>query len=605
VPLLVTGVFLLGIFVVPYRVALPAPSVSASWEFGFNNGAARELIGVMLLVLTAFRLFWPERDSRDDALSGTVGDGLPGQFCRALWAVMIVFQAIACAMLVAWYRFLPYAHYGEMAYFIQRLDVMLLGRVPFRDFHFDYGPGMIWPTLFLYRLTGASISIEAAYLITLLFHYFVGFGLIAYAVSQVRSRSPAVVFAVLAFPFLNLTMGLNYAPLRFAIAPASLLAVRQLQRRFSSGSASHLLVLCFAAFVLPLLCCAVSPEMGLALAGSLFVYFGWFAFGASPRRALPAVSIIVAGLIAFLEPDWFSNVFSAGHGGLDFPLLPTVHVLAMLAALIWIWPRLVVLAVRQPARRGAFCAGLATLLILMVLPATGRSDAGHVFLNDLALFLVVLGAATWVDGPRKYGIIAGFTLIFPVLGLVTFWNDYRPAFQRAVLSRRQLVGLSYVHENTAGPLHLSKLLPVDPWLGALPRIPIGLPLGADEATERYLTLTGRAIPEFYIAPHSDLVEPGQLGRKFADLDKMAWIYVPDYYFHLANPSDPDNDPAVQARRDNAFLSSLLLIPIDLPAINPPFNPDAFVIRRIIRDYALVTRYPAGVLLKRRNSGPGR
>jgi hypothetical protein len=258
------------------------------------------------------------------------------------------------------------------------------------------------------------------------------------------------------------------------------------------------------------------------------------------------------------------------------------------------------MALRRAGAEASFCAGLAALLLLLLLPATGRSDPGHVFLNNLGLFLVVLSAATWGGARIKYALLAGFAVAFPLLGLMSFWNDYRPAFERAIISRRQLAGVSFARESLPPLPHLSKLLPIDPWLNGLPRIPIGLPMGADEATERFFTLTGRAIPEYYIYPHSDLVEPGQLARKFADLERMACVYVPNYYLDLLNASDPANDAAVHAARDNAFLSGLLMFPVRLPAINPPFNPDAEIMERIARDYTLMRRCPAGVLLRRRN-----
>jgi len=600
-PGLITGLFLLAIFVVPYRCPGLTPSNSGSWEFGFSNNAARALIALLLLSLCACRLFLGGSSSPARALLEPPAP----RSQRPLLATLVIFTVLACGMLTAWYRYLPYAHYGEMSYFIQRLDLMLIGRIPYRDFGFNYGPAMIWAPLDVYRLTHARLSIEDAYLVTLLLHYILGFGLIAYAAAQVPSRRPALVFVLIAFPFFNLTMGLNYAPLRFIIAPASLLAVRHIARSLPRAPLRRGAALAIAAFLLPIVNCAISPEMGLAAIGGLLVYFLWALFGPARREALPALAVLAgaAAVALVFPPDYFSSIFSFSKGTADFPLLPSAPILAMLAAAIWLLPALGVIALREKSPTGAFAAGLAVLLGLLIIPATGRCDGGHVFCNNIALFLLALSAASCLSIAWRGILTAGYIVIFPVMADIAFWNNYRPSFIRAAISRRELAAMSYVADNAAASpaplIHSSKLLPADSWLQTLPHVPIGLPLGADEITERFLILTGRALPEYYIAPDSNLFEPGQLRRKFADLDRMQTIYVPEFYLQYLKPVAPEVRAASQARDDNAFLSSLLLLPVNLPPVNPVFYPDTEVMTRISHEFIPIKQYPAGLLLKRR------
>jgi len=329
-PMLLTALFLLAIFVLPYRVPLLNPIASTSWEFGFSNFAARVLVALLLLSLLACQLFLDRRGSESSALDRALLDpAQPG----SRWALLIamgVSQALVCALLIGWYRFLPFARTGEMAYFIQRLAVMVLGRLPYRDFGFAYGPSMLWVPIFIYRVTHARLSIDDAYLITLLFHYVLGFSLIAYAVShlnQESARARVVIYALMAIPFFNLTMGLNYAPLRFAIAPASILAIRHLYRVYRAQTSPALggCALALAAFVLPVVNCAISPEMGLAVIASLCVYFLWFLLGPERRSALLVLPVAAGtwAVAAWFPSGYFDSILFFSKGGLDFPLLFT------------------------------------------------------------------------------------------------------------------------------------------------------------------------------------------------------------------------------------------------------------------------------------------
>jgi hypothetical protein len=601
--LLIGGVLFAAIFVLPYCVPLSTPNLSLSWEFGFSNAAARGLIAFLLLFLFGWRMLFDRSFARTQPVALSVlGQPAPGR-ARAFLCTVAALQALACGLLIAWYRYLPYAHFGEMAYFMQRLESMLLGRLPYRDFGFDYGPAMLWGPVALYRASHGGLSIEEAYLIVLLLDYILGFALLAYAVSQVNSRARPILFALLAAPFFIATMGLNYAPLRFAIAPASVLAVRHLFRALD-GSRWRLPALAFTAFLLPIANCAISPEMGIAVIAGLSVYFLWFLFGKDRLAALPALGVVAGAAVVagFFPRGLFDSVFSFGQGGNDFPVLPNAHIVAMLAAATWVLPALGAMAVREGGREGPFCAGFAVAAGFLLVPATGRCDCGHVFFNSLGIFLLALSAATFLGKRWRNFLFVSYSVIFILGGQYLFWTYYTPAFERAFVSRQELARITYISDNgssiPAPAIHFSKLLPPDPWTDGLPHVPIGLPLGADERTERFLMLTGRALPEYYIAPHADLLEPSQMSRKFADLGNMTYIYVPRFYFKYLAPKDARADAAAHERDDNAYLSKLFCFPTRLTAINPVFEPEEEIMRRIALDFTIVQPGPLGVLLKR-------
>lgn len=606
VPVLIVAVFSFGIFQLPYHTKVVGPNGSQSWEFGFNNTTAHESIALMLLALFGWLLFSRRREAGEPALMKVLNGENQRGSTKGLWIVAAAVAVINAAVLASWYNVLPYTHYGEFTYFIQRVEAAVTGRVPYRDFAFDYGPVMLAVPVGLYHLFGGRISVEQAYFTTLLLHFTAGFALLAYIVSRMRmARDHALVFLLVAIPFINLTMGLNYTPLRFGVALSAMFAIRHLYVRAREGVRYCWGLLALGAFAFPIVNFAISPEMGLALTIGLLVYFGWFLFGAERRLALLGLLVIGGvGVAVLLFPRaYFDSMLSFGKGGASFPIFPTIHIVAFLLAAIWVIPRLGVVAIREEPGVGAFAAGMAVLMGLFILPAMGRCDSGHVYLNGLGLFLLALAAATWVKTGPRLAVLIVFFLIFSVVDQITFWDHYQGSIQSAITVRDQLANAHYTADNAPAPgqppprIHYSKLLPMPEWFDQLPKAPIGLPVGADEALERYLMLTGRMTQEYHIAPFGDIFEPSQLDSKYADLAKMKYIYIPKTYVAFGQVN-PDDYRTQQASGDCEFMSSLMLFPISLPGVHEIFKPEFPLMHRILAEYQAVQEFPDGYLMLR-------
>ncbi len=570
-PVLIVVFSLAGIFIAPYYFPVPGPTNSMSWEFGFSNTAAQGFIALMLLALFCWML-WRKANAED--LAVVLRNEGERKSARGLLWTMFGVQAVMTAVIMVWYDILPYSHYGELTYFIQRIEEALLGHAPYRNFAFDYGPGMLALPVWIYRLFQGGLSVEAAYTAALVIHFLIGFALLAYMASRVSSgRDQAIIFALLAIPFICITMGLNYTPLRFAAPLAAVFAVRHLYLVSANNAGRRWLLLTGAAVIFPVVNFAISPEMGLALTLALLTYFGWFLFGPERRYALLALPVI-AGVAAagwIFPRAYFASMASFGKGGASFPVLPTIHIIAFLAAAIWVLPRLGVIAIRDRSGLAPFAAGFAVICGLFILPATGRCDAGHVYLNGIGLYLLALAALTRVAPPWRYSLYAIFFVIFTIIDQVSFWDHYDQPIEEAINARAQLSQYPYQADNYAdlrpgqpAPLiHYSKLLPSREWLDELPDAKIGLPFGADEGMERYLRLNGQIAPDYHMAPFGDIFEPADLGRKYADLDAMNYIFVPDYYL---NRLHLNSQPSVVAREtlECKWMPSLLEFPIDEP-----------------------------------------
>jgi hypothetical protein len=613
-PALIILFFLLCIFLVPYHIPISIPSNSQSWEFGYNNTAAQLLIALMLLALFAWQYFFGGDRLDDDPIARTLVDESGLGWSRVLLMTMVILQVITCAIVLGWYSLLPTTRYGEFTYFIQRISVALLGRAPYVDFAFDYGPALIALPVGIYRLFHGAMSIEAAYITAVVVNYVIGFALAAYILSQLNARGRVVIFVMLGIEFANLSMGLQYTPLRFTIALASLFAIRHIHRATADNPRQRAILLGAAALLLPLVTLSISPEMGIALCIGLCAYFLWFLPGPERGMAvyvLPSLAGVAVSALVLPRP-YFHSILSFGKGSGSFPIFPTVHIIAFLALAIWVFPRLGIIAVRERSAAGPFCAGLAFLCGLLILPATGRCDSGHIWNNSIGIIIIGLSAVTWLKQVWQYTAWAIYFVMFPLADKISFWDHYQAPMENALQIRQALQSVPYSPDNYAHvtpgsplpPVHFSKLLPMGPWAQRFPgEVKIGLPLGGDETLEDYLLLTGRNIPEYFMPPYSDAADEADLQRKYKEMESMEYIYVPMYFLNYLRPANRTAQMEQQGEADSKFLTGLLLFPVNLPAIHPLFDPNREVMRHIAEHYGLVKQYPDGVLLRRRSAEP--
>lgn len=111
-------------------------------------------------------------------------------------------------------------------------------------------------------------------------------------------------------------------------------------------------------------------------------------------------------------------------------------------------------------------------------------------------------------------------------------------------------------------------------------------------------LTGRNVRDYHIAPYQDIFDAAQLPRKFADLDKMEYIFVPrDELDYLQ--TTPGELAKIQGEADAEMMSKLLLFPVSMAPVHPLFQSDYEIMRRIAAEYDVMTKYPAGALMKRK------
>ena len=365
---------LVAVFSLPYLVPV-APSVSLSYLVGYSNHAAFLLLSLGSVVFAVLcRKRFAGSISADQSL------GLPS-------LVLALFVAMACCA----YRLLPLAHHqigGEAAYTLNRIQMLLQGLRPYRDFEFAYGPAHLYIPVLSMRLAHGSVIY--GYYAWWILQWLAGTAMfwIAMRLLQLPLPHRRVVFWIVFATQLPsmIAEGTAYTPTRTIGSAFFVVLVASLVNR---GKRSLIIaitaILCVAAAL------SISPEQGITVFAGLLV---WFLVLISTRQGALTVrdtGIFLAGtalvLLCFWRLGEFSTLLVFSRGVYSFPLLPSPTNLLILTCYVV-----------------AACTGVHALLArrfdsvalpmfftgFALLPAAmGRCDYGHLLMAAPALLLGV------------------------------------------------------------------------------------------------------------------------------------------------------------------------------------------------------------------------
>jgi hypothetical protein len=627
---LAVGAF--GVFALPWFVPFRQPINSLSYTYGFNNTAAWMAVAALLTLTCLARLVKRGKagsTTMDRILSGIVAENTAEPDSR-LFAMFLVVALTGAVLQLLCYTLLPSNDFGEVGQHTARLDLMLLGLRPHADFHYIFGPGMLYAAYGLFRLGGGAFSIDAAYCATLMADWVIGVFLLYYIVKNLGGefKKTAVFLCVSAVFFSPTMMAYQYTPVRYFLPLASLLVVHQSVSRQAFGTAVA------AAVLLPLAALAFSPDAGIATTAALLAYFVMLV--RTPLRKY-SVGAMACGLAAALGLTAFGTAYldsirSHSNSVSAFPVFPTLTVLAFLSAVIAIVPAFVCLGLCQPTPAGSLALGMAIALSLEVPPALGRCDLMHISWNGAGMLLVALSALTAVKTTRAMHrmVLCGYLAIFPLSSLTAMmWHSYGEAVLRFLhgnathaeheavaasltepTSPRAVPGLvAGIHSPYAKPKHFS------PDLQALLRYQkIGLPFGASEEIRRFLKMNGRFAPEYWPETFSYLGNEADIASKLRDLKTMDVILVPREVYLVDNfmtiPIGPDLrlptsvDPAVHRATAKHILTTVTLFPVWLPgARKAPLLPEMRIMAEVAKRYRADGQFRDFIIAVKRES-PG-
>jgi hypothetical protein len=363
---------LVAVFFLPYLVPV-APSVSLSYLVGYNNHAAFLLFSLGSLALAILC-----RKQFSHSLSIDQPLGLPS-------LVIALFVALTCCA----YRLLPLARHqpgGEALYALNRIQMLVQGFRPYRDFEFAYGPAHLYIPVLLMRLTHGSVM--HGYYAWWLLQWLVGTAMLWGAVRLLPLPFPHrrivfwIVFAI-QLPGI-LAEGTAYTPTRSIGSAFFVILVASFLRREKSSLLAAAILSVAAA-----LC--ISSEQGLAVFAGLLVWFLLLAITRQNVLTLRDAGIFLVGAALVFFCCWrmgeFSTLLVFSQGAFSFPLLPSptniviliTYVAAACAAVYALFGR-------------SFDSPVVPLFLtgFALLPASmGRCDYGHLLLAAPAWLLGV------------------------------------------------------------------------------------------------------------------------------------------------------------------------------------------------------------------------
>lgn len=393
------------LFTVPYHVPM-RPTVSESYAFGYSNRAGEVLIALWLVLLALFGPHLRRMDADGKPLTGST-----------LTKALAISAAIALVLYLCTRQL---NGYGESVYFNDRLRLVLEGHLPYRDFEYAYGAGLLYvPALLVWLL---HLPPGDAYGMVWIAASLAGVWLLYLTLRAVAEQPGAQRPIFLLFWAYSLSalccLGLNYTLFRFVL-PCWLATVlhKRLFATQDAGSATAALLILVPSYLLLLL---VSPELAIAFAFGMLIYVA--RYGRLTRRpnALAFGSAVAAvAVISWLalRLGVFNTVRAFAAGGYNFPLMPGPHVLLLLLLMA-----VCALYAGQELRRSrpgvllALIAGSA----LGLAGALGRADEVHALMNPLGLVLAgffLLSGYVWL---RRAVLAVAWLLMFVLLLPVIF-----------------------------------------------------------------------------------------------------------------------------------------------------------------------------------------
>ena len=601
-----------GVFFLPWHVPLSQPSYSQSYTYGFNNFAAALWIAGCLGVMVVWQFFFPSPmgilDSIRVALSAMMPDSGSPCHDRPLFKNFIAMSLLALIINIGWFWLTPRAYGTEAAYYLSRIDMMVMGLHPYRDFQCSYGSLFLFAPFYLYRLSMGVLSIEQAYWVILLLNWVGGLFFLYYILGQLTGRFEKVtVFWVIALSCLSPSFGLHSLPLRYTVPLASILAFHRVVLN-SVGRSRELVKVASAAFLAPFLAFAVSPEMGIATWLAIMVYLAlvW----TTPFRRLSwtalATALVLPAVAWCFSKEYFNAVLSFSGGGNNFPIYPIPAILLFLVAIFCVTPALTLHAIKHRNLNGAISLALCVVTGLLIVAALGRADDGHVCMNGLGIFLLFLAALSKGRSRLFKPAIVIYALLFIAGGVYNFGYinghiSHALQLRKMLADPEQVKGCLYVGgEARQSGLYYSKMLPVPEGYRELLKFPrLGIPMGCDEGLERFLKLNGKLQFEYHMMPYAEMYLKKHLQRKLADLAKMDFILVPTNTLQ----AQPTADPVRLAQADSEELSNVMHFPVRFTfPRNPPFDPNLAVAKEIKEQYSVVASIGQGYFIMRRNSG---
>jgi hypothetical protein len=363
---------------IPKLIPLP-PTASVSYLFGYNNTAAI----VLILILIAGGVVWTKGFNLN-----FIAASQPETLSNVTLILALVAVLCGCGSM---YLFAGrHGGFGESYYLIDRIFLLSKDKVPYRDFEFAYGPGLLYGPLILKYLLPLDIS--QSYYLFWLINWLLGTVLLFKSVNLVnyptKAKEDIFLLLFLAAIFYLAWMGTNYALLRFSCPVLFVLVIQRLFKDCTLKAKVRAVLSCVAFAVILIL---ISPEIAIAFAFATVCICFFSRSEPALQRGITVSVLLVTLSVVFWSAGRLGildTLLADGGGAINLPILIAPHILVYLAVLFvgacYIFRRL------RDRRIDDNTFGLIAFSLPMVAPALGRCDPAHVLFNGLAIFLATM-----------------------------------------------------------------------------------------------------------------------------------------------------------------------------------------------------------------------
>jgi len=612
-----------GVFWLPWYIGGGTPVPGESYALGFDNRVGVASLAVAIGLATLGVLF----DRRGPSAIAWF-DPQPRPFpsvqeAAVEYAIFVIASIIWGNVLWAWGSYLVDPAWAEARGFHYGIDLLAIGKIPYRDFMFNYGPATLYVPYGLSWLSGGDLSFEWAYLVTMVLFTVAGFGMLFAVVRTLalpaKERAISLGLSLLAWAAIN--MGLHYTPLRFFVVPGCvvLLDTAAWRARTSTDGIRSLVCIGLAAAVATFACLAVSPEMGIAGSAAVIAYSVplWLADRRGDSLAVCAGCLALNAAMLLEVPDYLLSVVAFASGGGNFPIYPNLHNLALVGMALYVLPRVLAAAFHEPTdRRAGLAMGVGVGGGMMLPAALGRCDPGHVFINTTVLATLMFGAA-WALSRRAWVSWAAiYSLLFIVMLQYSYWSHYYGNYviasqmrnfyetNPAVVGAWQQQWERLRHEAPRGDaLHWSSVLPFPQELETLANQGEIMLTAGNEWNlflARFLVLQKNRSSDYFHAYSQGAASPSQIDRKVRESLAARFLLVPA---GVLAPLQGGVDLKAYERGIQSFLSTLLLFPVRSAVRRAPYLPDTIIAKRLLEYFEPIGQYQNYVVFKRKGEVP--
>lgn len=609
----------IGVFWLPWCCGSSVPVPGESYAFGFNNKVGILALGAAIFLGIAASYFGGRRVQGYQWLSESPRLFPCWSEAKAEYRILIAACILWSAWILFWGGYLVDPAWCESRGFYYGIDLLALGRVPYRDFMFNYGPATLYLPYWLSSLSGGRLSFERAYPIILAL--FTSGGFVAIFMILRRLELPktwrAVALVLLLISWGCFSMGLQYAPLRFVIVPVSLILLDAVVRRQKLGGWRTLMKAVASSVLAVIFCFAVSPEMGIAGTAAVASYGLILLLNRSQSFGIGGSCIVgalvAAAAICGIFPDYLLSVFAFASGGSNFPIYPNLHNLTLVCLALFILPALIAPSLSNSSEKRAPLAVAFGVAGGMLLPAAfGRADPGHVFYNGLIPIIIMFPAtaavgATWF---RRWSL--WYAAMFVVALQFSYWSHYYGQYMNSIgmhgfyRQNPEMVNAwkaKWDEWKESCPngqnLHWSKVLPFPEELLKFAKKGPMLLTSGDAGNfwlARFLLLQPCLPPHYFHAYSQGAATPAQIEQKVIESSAYEFLMTPESVFApLAGPINLD----AYSQGVSAFLTKLLLFPVNSQAAHSPYFPDSVYSARMMDRFDPVAKFNGYLILQKK------